>query len=102
MQLKKWKKPGKFQRMAIRAGYPVDEAKRTWLRMNKGQSVARLPVRSSTWIGFAAGVCSFSTASRNGISNGVCALIEERLTWPLRAVPTGGGGLRPPPTGIYS
>ena len=55
-QLKKWKKPGKFQRMMIRAGYPVDEAKRTWLRMNKGQSVARLPVRlSSTWIGFAAG-----------------------------------------------
>ena len=45
MQLKKWKKPKKFQRMMIRAGYPVDEAKRTWLRMNKWQSVARLPVR---------------------------------------------------------
>lgn len=45
MQLKKWKKPGKFQRMMIRAGYPVDEAKRTWVRMSKWQSVARLPVR---------------------------------------------------------
>ena len=45
MQLKKWKKPRKFQRMMIRAGYPVDEAKRTWVRMNKWQSMARLPVR---------------------------------------------------------
>ncbi len=45
MQLKKWKKPKKFQRMMIRAGYPVDEAKRTWLRMNKWHSVARPPVR---------------------------------------------------------
>jgi group II intron reverse transcriptase/maturase len=45
MQLKKWKKPKKFQRMMIRAGYPVDDAKRTWVRMNKWQSVARPPVR---------------------------------------------------------
>ena len=45
MQLKKWKKPRKFQRMMIRAGYPVDEAKRTWVRMSKWQSMARLPVR---------------------------------------------------------
>ena len=45
MQLKKWKKPKKFQRMMIRAGYPVEEAKRTWVRMNKWQSVVRLPVR---------------------------------------------------------
>ena len=44
-QLKKWKKPKKFQRMMIRAGYPVAEAKRTWVRMNKWQSVARRPVR---------------------------------------------------------
>jgi len=45
MQLKKWKKPKKFQRMMIRAGYPVDEAKRTWVRMSTSQSVARRPVR---------------------------------------------------------
>jgi len=45
MQLKKWKKPKKFQRMMIRAGYPVDEAKRTWIAMNKWQSVIRRPVR---------------------------------------------------------
>ena len=44
MQLKKWKKPTKFQRMMIRAGYPVAQAKRTWVRMNKWQSVARRPV----------------------------------------------------------
>jgi len=45
MQLKKWKKPKKFQRMMIRAGYPVAEAKRTWVAMSKWQSVARRPVR---------------------------------------------------------
>ena len=45
MQLKKWKKPKKFQRMMILAGYPVDEAKRTWVAMNKWQSVIRRPVR---------------------------------------------------------
>ena len=45
MQLKKWKKPKKFQRMMIRAGYPVNEAKRTWIKMTKWQSVARRPVR---------------------------------------------------------
>jgi group II intron reverse transcriptase/maturase len=45
MQLKKWKKPRKFQRMMIRAGYPVDEARRTWIKMNKWQSVMRRPVR---------------------------------------------------------
>ncbi len=45
MQLKKGKKPKKFQRMMIRAGYPVDEAKRTWIAMNKWPSVIRRPVR---------------------------------------------------------
>ena len=45
MQLKKWKKPRKFQRMMIRAGYRVDEARRTWIKMNKWQSVSRRPVR---------------------------------------------------------
>ncbi len=45
MQLKKWKKPKKLQRMMIRARYPVEEAKRTWVKMNTWQSVARQPVR---------------------------------------------------------
>ena len=45
MQLKKWKKPKKFQRMMIRAGYPAYEARRTWIKMNKWQSVSRRPVR---------------------------------------------------------
>jgi group II intron reverse transcriptase/maturase len=44
-QLMKWKKPKQFQRMMIRAGYRVDEAKRTWIKMNKWQSVMRRPVR---------------------------------------------------------
>ena len=45
MQLKKWKNPRKFQRMMIRAGYPADEARRTWVKMNRWQSVTRQPVR---------------------------------------------------------
>jgi hypothetical protein len=44
-QLKKWKKPKKFQRMMIRAGFPIHEARRTWIRMNRWQSVMRRPVR---------------------------------------------------------
>jgi len=45
MQLKKWKRPAKFQRMMIRAGYAVEEARRTWVKMNRWQSVMRRPVR---------------------------------------------------------
>jgi len=45
MQLKKWKKPAKFQRMMIKAGFPVSEARRTWVKMNRWQSVTRRPVR---------------------------------------------------------
>jgi REP element-mobilizing transposase RayT len=45
IQLKKWKKPKKFQRMMIRAGYPVQEARRTWVKMNKWQSVSRTVAR---------------------------------------------------------
>ena len=41
MQLKKWKKPRKFQKMMIRAGFPVVEAKRTWIKMRSWQSVER-------------------------------------------------------------
>jgi RNA-directed DNA polymerase len=45
MQLKKWKKPRKFQRMMIRAGYKPQEAQRVWVKMNKWQSVSRKEVR---------------------------------------------------------
>jgi RNA-directed DNA polymerase len=45
MQLKKWKKPKKFQRMMIRAGAPVYYAQRTWMRMDRWQSVMRREVR---------------------------------------------------------
>lgn len=45
MQLKKWKKPRKFQRMLIRAGYKPPMACRIWVKMNKWQSVDRKEVR---------------------------------------------------------
>ena len=45
MQLKKWKKPRKFQRMMIRAGYKAIEAKKTCIKMSKWQSVTRPQVR---------------------------------------------------------
>jgi len=45
MQLKKWKKPRKFQRMLIRAGYKPPIAHRIWVKMNKWQSIDRKEVR---------------------------------------------------------
>ena len=45
MQLKKWKKPKKFQRMMTRAGYKAIEANKTWIKMSKWQSVMRPQVR---------------------------------------------------------
>jgi len=45
VQLKKWKKPAKFQRMLIRAGYKSEDARRVWVKMNKWQSVMRREVR---------------------------------------------------------
>ncbi len=45
MQLKKWKKPRKFQRMMIRAGFPVVKAKHTWIKMRRWQSVERPVVK---------------------------------------------------------
>ena len=44
-QLKKWKKPRKFQRIMIKAGFDPHEAHRVWLKMNRWQSVMRRPVR---------------------------------------------------------
>ena len=46
MQLKKWKRPKKFQRMMIRlAGYSPQEACRTWVQMGKWHSIHRPVVR---------------------------------------------------------
>jgi RNA-directed DNA polymerase len=44
-QLKKWKKPGKFQRIMIKAGFDPHDAHRVWIKMNRWQSVMRRPVR---------------------------------------------------------
>jgi RNA-directed DNA polymerase len=45
MQLKKWKKPKRFQGMLIRAGYKPPEARKVWVKMNKWQSVNRKEVK---------------------------------------------------------
>jgi len=45
MQLKKWKKPKKFQRMMIHSGFRPQEAHGVWIKMNKWQSVNRKEVR---------------------------------------------------------
>lgn len=45
IQLKKWKKPGKFQRIMIKAGFDPKESHRVWIKMNRWQSVMRRPVR---------------------------------------------------------
>jgi len=44
-QLKKWKEPRKFQRIMIKVGFDPRKAHRTWVRMNKWQSVTRKEVR---------------------------------------------------------
>jgi hypothetical protein len=44
IQLKKWKRPVKFQRIMIRAGYKPAEARKTWVKMDRWQSVDRKEV----------------------------------------------------------
>ena len=44
MQLKKWKKLKKFQRLMIYSGFRPREAHRVWIKMNKWQSVERKKV----------------------------------------------------------
>ena len=44
IQLKKWKKPAKFQRIMIRAGYNPSDARKTWVKMDRWQSVERKEV----------------------------------------------------------
>jgi RNA-directed DNA polymerase len=45
MQLKKWKKPEKLQRMMTHCGYSPEEAQTVWVKMNRWQSVNRKEVR---------------------------------------------------------
>ena len=44
MQLSRWKKPKKFQRVMIKAGFPVWRARRTWVAMRAWHSVRRAEV----------------------------------------------------------
>ncbi|MGZ3804235.1 MAG: group II intron reverse transcriptase/maturase [Thermodesulfobacteriota bacterium] len=46
MQLKKWKKPKKFQRMMIRMGYTSKVANSTWVNMKRWRSVNRPEVKT--------------------------------------------------------
>jgi RNA-directed DNA polymerase len=45
VQLKKWKKPRKFQRIMIKSGFKPHQAYKVWIKMNKWQSVSRKEVR---------------------------------------------------------
>jgi len=45
MQLKKWKNPRKFQSMMIKAGFDIQRAKRTWIKMDRWQSTVRKEVK---------------------------------------------------------
>ena len=45
MQLKKWKNSKKFQRILIRTGYRVKEARGIWVKMDRWRSVNRKEVR---------------------------------------------------------
>jgi hypothetical protein len=44
MQLRKWKKPRKFQRIMIKAGLDPKEAHRTWVKMESWSSIYRKEV----------------------------------------------------------
>jgi RNA-directed DNA polymerase len=44
MQLKKWKKPKRLQKMMIKEGLNPDIAKRTWVKMKKWKSIRRKEV----------------------------------------------------------
>lgn len=41
MQLRKWKKPRRFQAMMIKAGFRIHEAKNTWVNMKQWRSARR-------------------------------------------------------------
>jgi RNA-directed DNA polymerase len=45
MQLKKWKRPKKFQRIMIQRGFPPQQAQRVWVKMDQWRSVNRTVVR---------------------------------------------------------
>jgi RNA-directed DNA polymerase len=45
MQLKKWKKPRRFQKVMITAGYAPHEAHQTWVKMSRWHSADRKVVR---------------------------------------------------------
>jgi group II intron reverse transcriptase/maturase len=45
MQLRKWKKPKRFQKMLLKSGFPVEEAKNTWVSMKQWRSTRRRVVQ---------------------------------------------------------
>ena len=82
-QLKKWKKPRKFQRIMIKVGFDPRKAHRTWVRMNKWQSVTRRKdrfVMNNLWFS-KLGLISLHNFTLETLKSS-WLLIEERLTWP--------------------
>jgi len=45
MQLKQWKKLGKFQPIMIKSGFDLCGTHRVWIKMNRWQSMMICPVR---------------------------------------------------------
>lgn len=45
MQLKKWKKPKRFQTMLIKAGFHPNDAKKVWVKMRRWRSARRFAVQ---------------------------------------------------------
>jgi hypothetical protein len=82
LQRKKWKQPQTLPRMMIRAGYPGDEARRTWLTRNQWQAVYRRPVHL---------VCNVHwrwLADRRAVDlAGICRAV--RRGWANSPLPTG-------------
>jgi group II intron reverse transcriptase/maturase len=75
VQLKKWKNTRKFQRIMIKAGFDPRKAHRTWVRMNRWQSVMRKEVRfvmNLEWFRDMGLVFlyDFAQASPNSMTNG--------------------------------
>ena len=72
----------------IKAGYKAHEAQRIWMRMNKWQSVdpKTNPVCNEHNMVQKAGIILSSCQKTENLRTTVRLLIEERYTWPVRAV----------------
>lgn len=85
MQLKKWKKPSKFQRVMINLGIETGKAKNTWVKMNKWYSIHRADVKfvlNNSWFR-KLGLVFLSDYINRNLELPFKWPIEERSTWPV-------------------